>query len=83
MVNNFSTPFSLRFLLVTFKCVHVSPQWRDADEAEDVDVAEDGDEGEVDQGDDSLVFQFILITSLFVQDGFFFFFFLSFRGNDL
>lgn len=52
----------------------VCPQWLVGDEAEDEDVAEEGDEGGVDQEDDHKGPQLLLNTSLFVQDFFFSFF---------
>ena len=52
---------------------HLSPQWLDGAGAEGEDVAEEEDEGEVDQGDDHKAIQLLLIIPLFVQDIFFFF----------
>lgn len=56
----------------------VFSQWLDVDEAEDEDVAEEGDEAGVVQGDDYQAIHLLLTTPLFVQD---FFFFI--RGNVL
>ena len=61
---------------------HLSPQWLDGAGAEGEDVAEEEDEGEVDQGDDHKAIQLLLIIPLFVQD-IFFFFQLVLTGNDL